>query len=189
MTPELRAAYAEPHRRYHTLEHIEACLALLAEVEGLDTLERETLERAIWWHDAVYDPTRGDNEELSAEMAVRDLAAMGASAQDAGEVARLIRLTKGHAVDPDDRLGALLVSIDLSILGAPPGVYDRYTRQIRQEYAFAADDLYRAGRAAVMRRFLEAPAIFPDPLLASRFEAAARENIRREISRLETASP
>jgi predicted metal-dependent HD superfamily phosphohydrolase len=189
VTPELRAAYAEPHRRYHTLEHIEACLALLGEVEGLDADDRVTLERAIWWHDAIYDPTRGDNEDLSADMAVRDLAALGVSAGDGAEVARLIRLTKGHTVDPADRLGALLVSIDLSILGAAPEAYDRYSQQIRQEYAFAPDDLYRAGRAAVMRRFLEAPAIFPSPALANRFEAAARENIRREISRLETASP
>jgi predicted metal-dependent HD superfamily phosphohydrolase len=98
-------------------------------------------------------------------------------------------LTKGHTVEPGDRLGALLVSIDLSILGAAPEAYDRYTRQIRQEYAFAPDDLYRTGRTAVMRRFLEARAIFPDPALSHRFEAVARENIRREISRLETASP
>jgi predicted metal-dependent HD superfamily phosphohydrolase len=184
MTPALQAAYTEPHRRYHTLEHIEACLAQLGELDDLTAAERTTLERAIWWHDAIYDPTRSDNEDLSAEMADRDLAAMGAGDAERAEIARLIRLTKGHAVDAGDRLGAILVSIDLSILGAEPRAYDRYAGQIREEYGFVPEDLYRAGRAGVLRRFLDAPTLFPEPGFAARLDGRARANLARELATL-----
>lgn len=76
MIPSLQARYAEPQRAYHTLAHIEACLALLAEREDLSEAERRLLTCAIWWHDAVYDPLRHDNEEQSAALARSDLAAL-----------------------------------------------------------------------------------------------------------------
>ncbi len=66
---ELVAAYTAPGRHYHNLAHIEDCLAALARVENLSPREREILSEAIWWHDVVYDATRADNEELSAQLA------------------------------------------------------------------------------------------------------------------------
>lgn len=184
MTPALEAAYAEPHRRYHSRAHIEACLSLLAVRDGLSAADRRLLEYAIWWHDAVYDPTRGDNEALSAEMARLDLLKLGEPAAVADEVARLVLLTKGHAVAPGDWLGGLLVSIDLAVLGGDPADYDAYAAGVRHEYAHVPEAAFRAGRAAVMRHFLETEAIYPDPALRAQLEARARSNIAREITAL-----
>lgn len=180
MIPLLEAAYAEPHRRYHTRDHIQACLAELAGVDGLDERERRILTLTIWWHDAIYDPTRSDNEARSADLAVRALADLGEPDDVRLEVGRLIRLTAGHQVDPTDRLGALLVSIDLAILGASPADYGRYVDAIRQEYGHVPDTLFSFGRAAILRRFLEGP-IFPHPAFAARFEDQARANMEREL--------
>jgi predicted metal-dependent HD superfamily phosphohydrolase len=185
MLPHLHRAYQEPHRRYHTLEHVDDCLRELAATPGLSTHDRRLLEWAIWWHDAVYDPARSDNEAASADLARRDLAALGASEPEREEVARLILLTKGHAVPARDRLGAVLVSIDLAILGRSPEAYDRYAAQVRQEYAFVPDEAFRAGRAAVLRHFLDAPAIYPDPRFRDRLEAPARANLERELASLQ----
>jgi predicted metal-dependent HD superfamily phosphohydrolase len=184
VTPELERAYGEPHRRYHTRRHIEQCLALLDRVPDLMDSERQVLEWAIWWHDAVYDATAADNEARSAEMAKRDLRALGATIHQRDEVARLIRLTAGHQVEEGDRLGEVLVSIDLSILGAAPADYDAYAAQVRQEYAHVPDDAWRMGRARVLQHFLDAPVIYPDPDFASRLEDAARANLSRELASL-----
>lgn len=184
MTPELEAAYSEPHRRYHTLDHIRACLDLLARRTDLTPAERRLLGWAIWFHDAVYDPRASDNEALSAELALAQLPRLGATPDEAGEVARLIRLTAGHEVAADDRLGAILVSIDLAILGGPAEAYEAYARAVRAEYAFVAEDAWRPGRAAVLQRFLDAPVIFPDPELRAEREAQARANLGRELSSL-----
>jgi len=182
MTPELEARYAEPHRRYHTRTHIEQCLQFLALVPDLTDGERQTLTYAIWWHDAVYDPAASDNEAQSAELAKAGLKAFDASLHVRDEVARLILLTAGHEVEPGDRLGELLLSIDLAILAAPPAVYDLYATAVRAEYAFVPEDAWRTGRTRVLQRFLDAAVIYPDPDFRTDFEAQARANIARELA-------
>lgn len=184
MTPKLEAAYAEPHRRYHTRAHIEQCLALLDKVPDLTEAERQILTYAIWWHDAIYDPSASDNEARSAQMAKADLRDFDVSIHARDEVARLILLTAGHEVEEGDRLGELLVSIDLAILGAPTERYDAYARAVREEYAHVPDDAWRAGRSRVLQRFLDAPVIFPDPAFAEWLDAQARDNLSRELAAL-----
>ena len=181
---ELIARYGEPHRRYHTMAHIDDCLAQVAASTDLTRNERELLDTAIWFHDAIYDPARADNEAESARLARERLAAEGTPASFTDEVERLILLTAGHSVEPGDRLGARLVSIDLSILGAQPERYHAYARAIREEYAHVPEPAWRVGRAAVMGRFLESPRLFADPLWAERYETQARANLRREIAQL-----
>lgn len=176
---ELIAAYQAPNRHYHNLAHIEDCLAALSTVEDLSAADRNVLTQAIWWHDVVYDPTRSDNEERSAELAETSVAG------DIGnEVGRLIRLTKTHRVEPGDRLGALLVSIDLSILGADRPRYEAYAAAIRREYAHVPDEAYRSGRSDVLRRFMAMPAIYPDAAFARTYDRHARDNIGWELASL-----
>lgn len=176
---EMIQAYSAPGRHYHNLKHIEDCLAELDGVEGLDARDRKILTAAIWWHDIVYDPTRSDNEEESAKLAERDL-----TSDLRDEAGRLIRLTKTHDVQPEDRLGAIMISIDLAILGAEAATYAAYSAAIRREYAHVPDDAYRAGRRAVLERFLARSAIYPDPAFSARLEGQARKNIAREIDAL-----
>jgi len=176
---QLAAAYAAPGRHYHNLAHIEDSLAALARVENLSPIEREILSAAIWWHDVVYDATRSDNEELSARLAEQHLR------EDLRqEVGRLIRLTKTHGVQAGDRLGAILISIDLSILGAEPARYDAYAAAIRQEFIHVPEADYRAGRAKVLGQFAARPVIFPDAAFAARYDRQARENLARELASL-----
>lgn len=181
---ELIARYGEPHRRYHAMAHIEDCLTQISASADLTADQRDMLETAIWFHDAIYDPTRNDNEAASADLARERLSADGADPAFVAEVERLILLTAGHSVSDGDTLGARLVSIDLSILGAEPARYDAYARAIREEYAHVPEPFYRAGRATIMTRFLDSPALFADPVWAERYEAQARANIAREIAEL-----
>jgi len=176
---DLMTAYAGPNRYYHNLAHIEDCLHKLAQVDHLSAAEREILTEAIWWHDVVYDPTRSDNEELSAQLAEERVAAGIRQ-----EVGRLIRLTKTHQVEPGDRLGAILISIDLSILAAEPSRYDAYAAAIRKEFAHVPDDAYRSGRSDVLSRFAARPVLFPDAAFAQTCETKARDNLARELASL-----
>jgi predicted metal-dependent HD superfamily phosphohydrolase len=176
---ELIAAYTAPDRHYHNLHHIEDCVAALAAVQNISAAEREILTEAIWWHDVVYDATRSDNEELSAQLAERHLRT---DLRD--EVGRLVRLTRSHEVASDDRLGKILISIDLGILAAEPARYDAYAAAIRKEYAHVPDADYRAGRTRVLRQFAARAAIFPDPGFAAIHDLQARENLARELASL-----
>jgi predicted metal-dependent HD superfamily phosphohydrolase len=176
---DLIAAYTAPGRHYHNLTHIEDCLAALARIVDLSEREREILSEAIWWHDVIYDATRADNEERSAQLAEQHV-----HAEIAEEVGRLIRQTKTHDVKPGDRLGAILISIDLSILGAEPARYDAYAAAIRQEFIHVPERDYRAGRARVLGHFAARPVIFPDAAFAAKFDRQARDNLARELASL-----
>ena len=173
---DLVEAYSAAGRHYHDLRHVQDCLARLDRVADLGVRAREILTLAIWWHDVVYDPMRSDNEEQSALLAERHVAP-----ELRDEVGRLIRLTRTHDVAPGDRLGALLVSIDLAILGADEASYDAYADAIRREYAHVPDEAYRAGRAAVLERFANRPVIYPDADYAAALDRQARANLVREL--------
>ena len=170
---QLAVRYAEPHRAYHTAEHVAECLAWLDQAR--DSAERPAeLEAAIYFHDAVYDPRAHDNEARSAELFRALTAGSGIPTESIDRVASLIESTARHAEEHGD--AALLSDIDLSILGAPPLRYARFERDVRREYAMFDDASYRRGRAHVLRSFLERIQLYRTPRFA-RLEANARENL------------
>lgn len=175
----------EPHRRYHNVAHLTAVLAVVDRAQGYS--DRPDLVRlAAWCHDAVYDPRAGGdaNERASADLAAGLLTGLGVPAEAVSEVVRLVLLTAGHRVGPEDRDGALLCDADLAVLASPAADYDRYAAAIRAEYAHVPDPAFRAGRAAVLRGLLALPVLFHTPELARSAEQPARENLRRELARL-----
>ncbi|WP_285796932.1 metal-dependent phosphohydrolase [Micromonospora sp. NBRC 107095] len=179
------ARWREPHRHYHTLAHLTAALDVVD--QHADLAERVDVVRlAAWFHDVVYDPrAAGDaNERDSATLAGNVLAGLGVPMSTVAEVRRLVLLTAGHSVTPDDRDGALLCDADLAVLAAPPARYERYAAAIRREYAHVPEPAFRAGRAAVLTGLLALPALFRLPPLASRWEEPARANVRRELATL-----
>jgi predicted metal-dependent HD superfamily phosphohydrolase len=178
----LLARWAEPHRRYHTLQHLRECLALFAAHREL-ALHPGEVGVALWFHDAVYDTGRHDNEAASADWATRVLRDAGAHADVVARVDALILATR-HSQVPATSDERLLVDIDLAILGAAPARFDEYERQIRDEYAFVPEDVFRDKRAGILRGFLARPALFSTAALAVRFEASARANLAGAIARL-----
>lgn len=177
---EVETAWQEPHRAYHSIEHLEHGLALLAEYRHLAARPAE-LELAWYFHDLVYDPLRADNEEQSATKAKAALLGAGAAAALAERVAELILHTK-HTAEPSDPDSRLLIDIDLAILGAEPERYDTYEQAIRDEYGFVPAGLFRKKRREILAAFLARPRIYATPQLFERFEKNARENLQRALS-------
>lgn len=178
----LLEAWAAPQRRYHDTSHLVDCLARLDEAPALPS-ERDLVEAALWFHDAVYDPLATDNEERSAEWARRALARLGVSPSTIEEVARLVLLTR-HTAPPRDPAGWLVCDVDLSILGRAPAEFDEYDRRIRAEYAAVPEAAYREGRRRILSALLTREPLYGTRLFRERYEAAARANLRRAIQRL-----
>jgi predicted metal-dependent HD superfamily phosphohydrolase len=176
---ELVARYSEPHRAYHTLEHIGECLRHLDSARHFLSRPLE-VELAIWFHDAIYDPRRNDNEERSVQLAGERLQAAGVNGPIATRTADFIRLTthEYHVLSGD---GAVLCDVDLAILGAEPERFDRYDADIRQEYSWVPENVYRIERVRVLERFLNRPRIYSTDLFFDGLENAARENLSKAI--------
>jgi predicted metal-dependent HD superfamily phosphohydrolase len=180
---QLVAAYSEEQRQYHTLQHLRECLAHLDAAASL-ALHPAEVELALWFHDAVYDPLRNDNEERSAEWAWRSILAAGCGEDLAQRVQALVLATKGHSAS-DDADTRLLLDIDLAILGAAPARFDEYERQVRAEYAHVTEAEYRFGRAEVLAAFLGRPRVYLTAAFHDALEHRARENLGRSLSALQ----
>ena len=176
----IRQAYSAPARHYHNVRHVAECLREVAPVRAAceDGL---AVGSALLFHDYLYDPTRHDNEDRSADEAATALRAIGWEGPRVRVVRELILATK-HAAAPAAPDAAVVVDADLSILGKPDETFDDYERAIRREYAHVPDDAFRAGRAAVLRGFLSRPRIYATDYFADRYEMSARRNLGRSLS-------
>ncbi len=180
---ELRASvlarYREPQRHYHTVQHLDECFERWPEIRAHAAHPAE-VELALWFHDAIYDTHRADNEALSAVLARDSALSLGIAADSAQRVSDLILVTR-HAAEPEGPDAEALIDVDLSILGAASARFDEYERQVRQEYAWVPEDTFRKRRAEVLGQFLARSWIYSTPLFRERYEPMARVNLRRSL--------
>ncbi|KAK0641808.1 hypothetical protein B0T16DRAFT_296056, partial [Cercophora newfieldiana] len=192
---ELTALYNHPSRTYHSLSHITTLLSLLSTHHSLFT-DPPAIEAAIWFHDAIYDShaKTPSNELHSAAMAVSAL-------RDTVHPDRLERIkvmieaTASHVLPSAEELrssdegyvrdAAMFLDMDLSILGAEEGEFERYERGVRREYAWVGEREWRKGRGDVLRGFLERERIYHSEVFRGLLEERARGNLKRSLERLE----
>lgn len=166
-------AYAQGHRVYHNFQHIIACLEHFDQVRG-QLVDPLAIELALWFHDVIYQPTSAHNEENSADYAVTCLQKLNVPTTLQHRVRELILLTR-HPSVPRNNDEALLLDIDLAILGAPRSLYAAYESWIRKEYRFIPGFLFRPARRKLLKQLLAEP-IYHSEHFASR-ETVARENL------------
>lgn len=183
----LDTAYGEPARVYHTTQHLADCLVRLDEFPEAEA-ERDLVEAAIWFHDAVYDPTSSENESRSADWAARALGDAGVAGSLVQRVSALVLLTR-HLGPATDSAGRLLCDVDLSILGREPADFERFERAIRAEYSWVPEPEYRARRGRVLRGFLERQPLYQTVPFRIRYEEAARRNLARALAQLAEPDP
>ena len=177
---QLLAAWREPQRHYHTLQHLDECLSLFDSLR--DAAEHPVeLELALWFHDAVYNVRAHDNEARSAQWAVEALGAAGVGAERCQRIHDLIMATC-HTALPATPDAALLVDIDLAILGAPDARFAEYERQIRAEYAWVPEDIYVVKRRAVLQGFLDREQLYSTPAVRHHMEQQARDHLSAAIA-------
>lgn len=179
------AAYAEPQRRYHTVEHLSEVLVMLGDLVDLAT-DPVAVELAAWFHDTVYDVAAGPgiNEADSAELAVAVLAPLGVAPPVIDATRRLIMTTVEHTPGRGDVDAQVLSDADLWVLGAPRDRYRRYVEDIRKEYAWLDDAAWREGRSAVLAGFLDRVRIYLTDRAHAAFDASARRNLAGELAAL-----
>jgi predicted metal-dependent HD superfamily phosphohydrolase len=190
----LRSRYAEPWRHYHDLSHLDALFDLFSgHCQRLD--DPFAVYLAIWYHDAVYDPKRSDNEAASARLLTEDMAQLPVAIADAITdvsltfAADMILATAGHQVPlqlsgPQAKDCALFLDMDLSVLGADPTVYQAYENGIASEYVpIWGPDAYKAGRKKVLEALLARPRLYFSQAFSG-LEKPARENLSQALAGL-----
>jgi len=174
--------YSEPHRHYHTGQHLAECFEKVQDIISLAEHPAE-VRVGLWFHDAIYDTRRHDNEERSADWARTAARELGASAGSAQRIHDLVMSTR-HAAEPVGIDAQVLVDADLSILGAQPARFEEYEAQVRREYEWVEDAAFRSGRAKILKTLLDRPHLFSTDGFRQRYEAQARRNIQISLASL-----
>jgi predicted metal-dependent HD superfamily phosphohydrolase len=179
---ELIRAYSSADRFYHNLKHIEDCLSLFDQTRFL-AAHPEEVELAIWFHDAVYDTRRNDNEQKSAEWAKSVIIQAWLDHDIAERISRSILATR-HDIEVTGADAQLMIDIDLSILGWEPDVFWRYEENIRKEYAWVSENIFRQKRIEILHGFLDRQHIYYREKYREMFEEQARTNLKQAIAKL-----
>lgn len=172
--------YTEPHRAYHTLQHLDECFEWVDRVYELAE-NPAVVELALWFHDAVYDTRRADNEAKSADLAAQVIDSLGGGYLLQQSVHAMILATR-HDAAPSTTDMRLVVDIDLAILGTGVERFSQYDAQIRQEYAWVPEHLFCQKRAEILQSLLNQPSIFTADFFRKRLERQAQRNLHRSLT-------
>jgi predicted metal-dependent HD superfamily phosphohydrolase len=177
--------YTSPYRYYHNLHHI---YHLLEQAEAFqdEINELDTMKFSIWYHDIIYDVCQKDNEEKSAQLALKRMLQLGINIELIKKSKQQILASKGHFLTESDKDNdtKFFLDFDLSILGSSPEEYEQYTRQIRNEYRIFPDSRYNNGRKTVLKYFLDSERIFKTDYYFTHYEKRARLNLQSQFDKL-----
>ena len=176
---EIELAYSDKSRHYHNLSHLENMYNQLSEVEDLID-DFEVVLFSLFYHDVVYNSSKKDNEERSADLARERMQILGVSEYRILKCVAQILETKGHSIS-EDKDTNFFTDADLSILGLDWDLYSEYAQNVRKEYNNYPTIIYKMGRRKVLRHFLEMERIFKTEYFFDKFEVSARENLKREL--------
>ncbi len=169
-------------RKHHNIAHIADMLGEFDTIKS-DLDNPDSVEAAIWYHDAIYDSSEKNNEEESMCLMKESFVKIEVPDDFIENTGELILVTK-HDKKPLEKDAMYLVDLDLSILGKPEREFDEYERNIRDEYFWVDEDDFRAGRKRLLQSFLDRESIYSTDTFKKRFEDQARVNISRSIKKL-----
>jgi predicted metal-dependent HD superfamily phosphohydrolase len=93
-------------------------------------------------------------------------------------------LATRHPDEMRDADAPLMVDVDLSIFGAETEVFWQYEENIRKEYAWVPDNLFRRRRSEILHSFLNRPYIYYHRPYREVFEEKARLHLKQAIAKL-----
>lgn len=175
---ELSKRYTEPHRLYHTLEHLDYCLQKFDDAKSLMD-DADAIEMAIWYHDIINTPQAIDNEQQSQYFFER-VAQDNFSQHFVEKVGDLIMITT-HRGKPKTGDEQYICDVDLSSMGAPWEKFIDDSNALREESESSVEE-YTLGKLKFFNALLERPRIFYSDYFYEHYENNARQNIMRYIS-------
>ncbi len=148
--------YSEPHRKFHSWNHIQIGLDLLKDIPNV------SLEQKISWlyHDIIYDIKSNQNEYQSSLRAIEDIKSQKDNDKiDINIVSIIINDTKTHV--PSIKESEIILDVDMSCLGIQN--YDEFFKLrilAASEYSSFGKDLVIEGTKKFISGILATDKIF-----------------------------
>jgi predicted metal-dependent HD superfamily phosphohydrolase len=185
---DLWTRMAQNGRHYHSPIHV---LAMFDHARHAQLPVDDTLALAIWFHDAIIhsEPERAlHNEEDTANWITQTLIPTGLEPEIVTNAANAIRSTAHHLSNDIPEAHRALMDLDLAGLASDPLSFARQSEGVRRETPHVTDEDYNKEKIAFFGRLLERESIFRTSYFAP-YEAIARQQVRKEIERLNGSAP
>lgn len=172
--------YSEKHRAYHNLNHLTEIFTYFDTYKNqLET--PNTVAFSIFYHDIIYSVWNKNNEEKSAQFAIKKLTTILSKSQ-LSEIYNQILATKTHSANNNDT--KWFIDFDLAILGQTENTYIQYTELIRKEYKIIPFPIYKKGRTKILKHFCDKPFIFATNTFRKLYDEKAKQNLHTELKSL-----
>jgi len=172
--------YTEPHRRYHTLEHIVSMLDEFMEVR-IFLISPLSVQGGIWFHDVIYDVHSNCNEEASAQYAYAELVQLGVSESLILTVCHMIRVSDHKSSSLFESLDTqLFLDLDVAILGKSWSEFLVFESGIRYEYQHVPELVYCRERIKVLEAL--SSQLYMTEYGKQSYQLAASRNLKRMIA-------
>jgi predicted metal-dependent HD superfamily phosphohydrolase len=156
---EVVKRYSEPHRYWHTPNHLYDLLTGIRELldeKKIDDREYNVLVTAAVFHDIIYNPKKGDNEEKSVEymMSLIDMNDIAwRKEEDIKKIISIILNTKTH--DSKEGLLKKFNHLDTKIIDSPFIDMLDWENKIYKEYKWAGWKQYKKGRIEFLMKCIK----------------------------------
>jgi pantetheine-phosphate adenylyltransferase len=175
---KIQHKYTEPHRYYHTLDHVIDIVDLIGQ-QSFDADTRDLMLTAAIFHDVFYDPKSSTNEEDSVVFML-DVMRDQESNDFLSKVVKLIEATKYSNLSNKMTVNEqLFCKFDLNGFEQSFQSVLEDEKKIRKEYEFVEWAVYQQSRPAVLKPFLESELL----------SVKAKQNIQFEIDFLLSHTP
>ncbi len=179
---DIEKKYSTKKKYYHTLVHLENILKELLKVKG-EIKNWNVVLFSLYYHDIIYNSSKSDNEEKSAEYAERQMKKLLVEVNLIEGCKRQILATKTHSLSAENDIN-YFIDADLSVLGERWEIYKEYFINVRKEYSIYPKIIYNSGRKKVLVHFLESKKIFKTDFFYNKYEVQAKQNLQKEIELL-----
>ena len=144
----------ESHRHFHNLDHLSDVIEQINESYGnkkIDEKQREKLYLTALFHDVIYEPSRNDNEERSAEFFMN--VCEDKSNKDILEIRDAILDTKTH--ESKTPLAETFNKFDMNVIERDFSSLLKWEEGIYGEYKSYGNEAYKAGRLHFLESLLD----------------------------------
>jgi predicted metal-dependent HD superfamily phosphohydrolase len=192
----LSTLYAQSHRHYHNINHVNQCLGELQRLQKVNHIlfKSKIIEEAIWFHDAVYNQYAepGENERESANLAWQysrnaDTLSDTLSSEP---LRNIILATANHTetqeFSPKDFReyvgeAKIMLDIDLHSLGGSWDSYIENGKNIRKEFPYISDNLFLKNRLGFLETLNKRESFFYTDYFKEKYHASSKQNVNKDI--------
>lgn len=177
----LSILYNQSHRYYHNINHIMDCLGELELVSFINSNQRDIIETAVWYHDAIYNPYSSLNEENSLKLFQ---VGIGYDTNKNILVESAILATKYHLeYQPLNKplTTEVMLDIDLSGFGKDWITCRAHADNIRKEYYRTNDTDFYTGRLNFLETINQRESLYYTDFFKNKYHEQSKINIKIEI--------